>query len=180
MKLSLKNILVWVAGLLGLLVFIFSFVTAAKYTFSTVMGDRVTTMKGIIWGCKEATTVMTGQSNTEVFSKALGSPVAIVGAILVFVGAACAVTLSFVQLKNEMMQKIAMFAAAGFMVVGGVLTFFALEGFYASYAAEYKMTVAELKKALQDAKISCALPVVSGILAILGGGAVVASQFVKD
>ena len=31
-----------------------------------------------------------------------------------------------------------------------------------------------------NAKISCALPVVSGILAILGGGAAVVSQFVKE
>ena len=88
--------------------------------------------------------------------------------------------------KNEKIGKIVLFVAGGFMVLGGVFAFFAQGQFeqlnYVDTSHGAIKSVEEYRKMIADAgfKISCALPVISGILAILGGGAVVASQFVPD
>ena len=79
-------------------------------------------------------------------------------------------------------RKICLFVAAGLLVVGGVFTFFALEGFYGAMAKQMGVSVETLKKNIKDANydVRCALPIISGILAIIGGGLVAGSQFVAD
>ena len=180
-KLTLRNLLIWVAGLFGILVFVFSFITAYRLSH----GSDWTQINGIIWGAR-TTTMSDGSSHTaapEDATKALGLP--LVGAILVFLGAVCAVVVSLFGekfLKDEKIRKIVLFVAGGFMVLGGVFTFFTMGAFEELQAKEGNVTVQQYRDALAalGMKASCGLPIVSGILAILGGGAVVASQFVPD
>ncbi len=174
MNLSFKNILLWVSGLFGLLVFVFSFIAGLKVTATTAISTSVYEYKSIVWGVKEFTYTVNGVSNVVQIGRTLSSTVGIVGAIFVFVAAIAAVVFSFVVLDNEVVQKVIMFASALFMVVGGILCFFTLNGFKACFNS------ADASAIFDGAKVSCALPIVSGILGILGGGAIVASQVIPE
>ncbi len=184
-KLTLRNILIWCAGLFGILVFIFSFLAAYRLT----QGADWSEARTFIWGAR--TTVYSDGSSQTVSPEnaAKAAPLPIVGAFLVLVGALCAVCMSLFGdklFKNEKVGKIVLFVAGGFMVLGGVFAFFAQGQFeqlnYVDTSHGAIKSVEEYRKMIADAgfKISCALPVISGILAILGGGAVVASQFIPD
>ena len=83
---------------------------------------------------------------------------------------------------SEQIKKIGFIVCGGLLVLGGIFTFFTAEGFIANVAAKAGGTAQQVKDmwAALNAKTSCGLPIVSGILAILGGGAICASQFVPD
>ena len=190
-KLTLRNLLICVAFLFGLLVFIFSFLAA----YRMADGSDWTQVNTIIWGAR--TSVSSDGSSHTVAPEDADKAVAlsVVGAFLVLLGAVCALVIALVGdkfLKDEKVRKIVLFVAGGFMVLGGVFTFFTQNGYEQvnivdklvnpMTGAKIYPTVADYRKAMKDAGLTlhCALPVISGILAILGGGAVVASQFVPD
>ena len=182
-KLTLRNLLICIAFLFGLLVFIFSFITA----YRTTHGSDWTQLNGIIWGAR-TTIASDGSSYTapaKDATRALALP--IVGALLAFIGGLCAFVIALFGgkiFKDEKIRKIILFVAGGFMVLGGIFTFFAQNG-YEQYIVDNNPlynTVQQYRDAVTKAgfTISCGLPIVSGILAILGGGAVIGSQFIPD
>ena len=178
---TLRNILVCAGAFLGLLIFVFSFLTALRFT----NGNDWNEYKGIIWGCRTVA-FSNGSSITSSADdalKALGLP--LVGAILALVaalGAAVLVLFGDKLFKNEKVSKIALIVCGGLLVLGGVFAFFTQESFIKVAADEAGISVENYKKALEIAgtKISCGLPVVSGILGILGGAAIVVSQFLPN
>ena len=178
---TLRNILVCAGAFLGLLIFIFSFLTAFRLT----NGSDWNEYRGIIWGCR---TVAFSDGSSVTASgddalKAVGLP--LVGAILALVaalGAAFVVLFGSKVFKNEKVSKIVLIACGGLLVLGGVFAFFTQAGFEKVLADEAGISVENLKK-LWDAagtKVSCGLPIVSGIFAILGGAAIVVSQFLPN
>ena len=185
-KLTLRNVMICVGVLFGLLVFVFSFLAAYRVS----AGEKWIEYQTTIWGIGR---VNHNDGSAEILAnadrtQALALP--LIGAILALVGALCTCTLVFVGdklIKDEKVRKIVMFVAGGFMVLGGVFTFFADGAMKAEFvrwsgASNFDSVVATWKLALVSSSISqsYALPIVSGILGVLGGGAIVCSQFVSD
>lgn len=182
--LTLRNVLILSAVLFGLLVFIFSFVAAFRLTPENGQWSE---NLGIIWGSRTVKNY-DGSSHTvapEDAYKGLALP--IIGAILVFLAAICACLVVFLGdkisfLKDEKVRKIVLFVCGGLFVLGGIFTFFTQAQLEAQMAKDNGITVNDLHDLWKNLgyKPSCGLPIVSGILAILGGGAIVASQFIAD
>lgn len=180
--LTLRNVLICGAVLFALLVFLFSFMAAYRVTPSNGHWYQSQT---IIWGSR-TTKNWDGSSYTASANdaeKALGLP--IVGAIfalLVAGGLVLVLLLGEKLFKDEKIRKIVLFALAGLLVLAGIFTFFAQLQFETNIAKEANMTLKEYHDFMKDMnwKASCGLPIVSGILAMLGGAAVAASQFIPD
>ena len=178
---TLRNILICAGAFLGLLIFVFSFLAAFRLT----NGSDWEEYRTFIWGCRTVG-FSSGASVTmpaEDALKAVALP--LVGAILALVaalGAAFVVLFGDKLLKNEKVSKICLIVCGGLLVLGGVFTFFAQEGLISIVADEMGITAENLKKGWDVAgtKVSCGLPIVSGILGVLGGGAIVVSQFLPE
>lgn len=179
--LTLRNVLILVGVLFGLLVFIFSFLAAFRLTANDGSWSQY---QGIVWGAR---TVKNSDGSSHTYAaddalKALALP--LVGAILALVGALCACVVLFLGdklFKDEKVAKIVLLAAGGLLVLGGVFAFFTQGQFEAALAKEAGVSVQDLHDLWNTLKQkpSCALPIVSGILAILGGGSIAVSQFLK-
>ncbi len=177
MKLTLRNVLICCAALLAILVFVFSFLTSLRVT----NGGNWAEYKNIIWGCGR---INHDDGSAQILAnddKIGAAALPLVGAILVLLGGVGALVVSLV-VKDEKIGKIVLFACGGLLVLGGVFCFFGENGFIEAIAKKNGITVEQARNLLTmgGSTISCGLPIVSGILAILGGGAVVASQFVPD
>ena len=184
MKLTLRKILLLAAAFVGVLVFVFSFVAAYRIVPSNNQWQQVNTF---IWGAR-TTINYDGSSITASPDDALKAvALPIVGAILAILAGICLCVMVFAGeklIKDKKIRMIVVLCAAGLLVLSGIFMFFARYGFENKNMVDgtlYK-TVKDYREALAQVniKVSCALPVVSGVLAILGGGAAVVSQFVKE
>ena len=179
-KLTLRNVLICAGAFLAILVFVFSFLTALRSTSS--FGDMESL--NVIWGSTQAKDIASGKiSDLPQPQKALGLP--LVGAIMVLVGGLCALVMALFGeklIKDEKVRKIVVLVAAGLVVLGGVFQFFVVSAYISSQAKEAGVTVEQYKKQLETmgVTLSSAMSIVSGILAVLGGGAICASEFVKS
>lgn len=179
--LTLRNILICGGAFLAILVFIFSFVAAFRVTASNGTWNE---FQGIIWGARTIK-YSDGSSETLAPADAFGAVVLpLIGAILFILAGLGSIVLVLFGDKflSEQVKKIGFIVCGGLLVLGGIFTFFTAEGFIASYAAKFNASVQDVKDvwAAVNAKVSCGLPIVSGILAIVGGGAICASQFIPD
>lgn len=179
-KLTLRNVLICAGAFLAVLVFVFSFLTALRSTSS--YGDMEAL--NVIWGATKAKDIASGKiSDLPEAQKALGLP--LVGAILVLVGGLCALVMALFGeklIKDEKVRKIVVLVAAGLVVLGGVFQFFVVSAYISAQAKANGVTVEQYKKLLEDGGVtlSSTMSIVSGILAVLGGGAICASEFVKS
>ena len=143
---------------------ILTFVAKANYD-GALIDDVIT---GAVWGGKS---VNSGDP--------IGAAVAaLIGEILAMVGFICACALVFVPLKDEKIKKILFIVAGALLVAGGVMLFFTKAGVADNYA---KYLGAGTKASDVEPRLSgLGAAVVAGILNLVAGGAVVASQFVPD
>lgn len=156
MKLTIKNILVWCAGLLAVVAFFLMFADALVQKTSFV-GTFVGKGTDVLFGTKA--------SNGTVLTKgAVGS---FIGYLLVLIGGACAVVVSFV-LKDAKLAKIVTLAAAALVLVGAILVF-----------CEKAMWLSANDMNDNDKLSLAAGPVVAGIMAVISAGALAVSQLVK-
>ena len=162
--------------------------------------DIALTFKGIIWGCKDVVGTADGVTETVPVSYFTGGAklssmglnvFGFLGVLFPLLAAIGAVVVVFV-VKNPLVKKIALLGAALFFVVGGVFQFLIVPGAKASTMAtllrenpdvagheqELKLYIDTLFANL-DPKLG-ALSVISGIFTILGGCAIVASEFVPE
>ena len=184
-KLTLRNVLICSAAFLALLVFIFSFLT----TLVLKNSGNVMTDFNIIWGANKTRMVSGGTTVEQVIDPSYGPAVMpLLGTLMVFIGGIAAVVIALL-VKDEKIRRICLFVCAGLILVGGVFHFFTYNS-YANAVVKYynahksslqpTMTVQDYLDANKDANPSVALAIVSGILGVLGGAAVCASQFVPD
>ena len=182
-KLTLRNILLWAAGLLGLLVFIFSFVTPL-----TLYGEiNNTVYKNIIWGCGGYTE---GATYHQIEPVAIGpSVIVMTGVILEIIGAVCAVVMSLLGeklIKDKKIRIIILCAAAALMIAGGIMHFFIVKSFASAYAywsttaREYPIDTEYVLWMWSAASPTSQMAIVSGVLALVGGASIAASQVVPD
>lgn len=187
-KFTLRNALICCAALLAILVFVFSFLAS----YRVAAGTNYIEYKGIIWG---SSLNIREDGTRTAMNPAVGAlALPLIGAILTLVGGLCACCLAFFGekvIKDEKVRKIILFVAAGLMILGGVFSFIYEAPFKDALGAQWKAIYgvgdfsyveAAWKVALSSSTYttSCALPIISGILAIVGGGAIVCSQFVAD
>ena len=190
--LTLRNVLIAAGAFLGILVFVFSFLAVCRTEGSALGTSWVSKEHGIIWGAYKSVTVSGNNTNIHKYDKANPACVLpLIGSIMIILGALCAVlvvllgdNLSF--LKDEKVRKIVLLACAGMMVVGGIFWFFINLSYANAMVRDAKAngindyTTQDALDALKDAKASYALVIVGGILAVLGGGSIAASQFLAD
>lgn len=155
MKLTIKNILVWCAGLLAVVAFFLMFAPALKNGSTTYEGVKV------LFGEK-----VTALGITIETKGAIGS---FIGYLLVLLGGICAVVISFIM-KDEKMAKIITLAAAALILVGAILVFCEKAMYYSANNVEVSGT---------DYTKLAAGPIVAGIMAIISAGALAVSQLVK-
>lgn len=195
-KITLKEILVFAAAFVGLLVFCLSFAVNLKGTM--VESDNVIkmTFKGAIWGCKEIKGELNGRvevaSSYELFglSSTGLNLFGFFGVLLPLLAAIGAVVVLF-AVKNEKVRMYILLGLAFLFVLGGIFQFLLVPGEkacalhqfmkehpdYAPYKAEVKTYIEQIFIAY-NIKLG-ALSILSGIFTILSGGALVASQLVK-
>ena len=190
--LTLRNLLVCAAFLLGLLVFIFSFVTNVKCYDSD--GTLNSQFFNVVWGSKRQEGYV-GSVTVEVKESYSALALPLIGALLVFLAAIAAVVLSLLGdklVKDAKVRKIVMLVLAVLMIGGAVMIFLTTLNLFNVIAQKtydelpeaYKSatSVEEIKKQMKEAggSMKSAMMVVSGIMAIVGGLSVAASQFVPE
>ena len=172
-KLTLRNVTIWFAALLALIVFILSF--TAKFWFGNNMNG--VSFNNIIWGCKSGAEWYNGSSASATLDGVGPAVLPMIGVLLVFLSAVGAVVVSFV-LKNEKLNKIITLVCAGLMLVGGVFTFITLPTAGKLLEQALGMTVEQVESL--GYKPSCPVGTACGILAIIGAVAIAVPQFLKD
>ncbi len=184
---TLRNVLILAGALLAILVFVFSFLAVCKTEGDLLGTHYVSRVYNIIWGANKSKTVAGNNTEIRKFDEAYpAAGLPLVGAILVLVGGLCAlvvVLLGDKLFKNEKVAKIVLLAAGGLMLVGGVFHFFINSAFadvMVKQANSEHFTKQDALDMLKDEKASYGLVIVSGILAVLGGLSIAASQFLPN
>ena len=179
--LTLKNILLCSAALLALVAFILSFTAGVKYVDANGNGEK---FFNFIWGPKRLAEFGGGAYiEANIPAQYLPMPVAtlpLVGALLVFVGAAAAVVLNF--LLKKPFTKWIVLGCGAVVILGGVFFFLIRDGAVKQIAKVMEVTEVQAQEFLAHygLKIKSAGAVVGGILGILAGAACVASTFVPE
>ena len=179
--LTLRNVIICSAALIGLIVFFLSF--AVKAQASGVQGGHqmLLVFDNSIWGAKEIHAYQDGQVVTSFAGKGGIAALPLIGFILLLVGVLGGALVAF--LVNKPYAKWIILGCGALAVLGGVFQFFGGEACYSAYAAYDNITIEESKTWFQsfDAKVGPgALGIVLAILSILVGGGFVASQFVPE
>ena len=172
-KLTLRNVAVWFATLLALVVFIVSF--TAKFWYGTKAGGIM--FNNIVWGSKYGAEWSGGHEYGASIPGVGPAVLPMIGIILVLLSAIGAVVVSFV-VKDEKLRKIIILVCAGLMLLGGVFAFITRPT-----GAKLLWDTVHFKE--EDAiKLGynprCPGGTACGILAIVGGVAIAVPQFLKD
>ena len=172
-KLTLRNVAIWFAALLALVVFIVSF--TVKFWYGT-KADGIM-FNNFIWGSKSGAEWSGGHMYGGSFPGVGPAVLPMIGVILVLLAAIGAVVVSFV-IKDEKLRKIIILVCAGLMLLGGVFIFI-------TRPTGAKLLWAAVHFKEEDAiamgyNPRCPGGVVCGILAIIGAASIAVPQFLKD
>ena len=172
-KLTLRNVAIWFAALLALVVFILSF--TAKFWYGTKAGGIM--FNNIIWGSKYGAEWSGGHEYGASIPGVGPAVLPMIGIILVLLSAIGAVVVSFV-VKDEKLRKIIILVCAGLMLLGGVFAFITRPtGAKLLWAAVHFKEEDAIKLGYNP---RCPGGTACGILAIVGGVAIAVPQFLKD
>ena len=169
--LSVRGMLIAVGTLLGILVFVFSFLVSVK-SVNSALGVTTTTIEnGVIWGCGSVKIITGSTEITKTIDPKHGALLLpLIGAILALVGGlgACLVLL---LVKDAKLSRICLIVCGALLVVGGVFYLLTMNSYYAEEAKRLNTTVEDIKKGLKllGTKVSSPLATVGGILGIVGG-----------
>ena len=172
-KLTLRNVAIWFAALLALVVFIVSF--TVKFWYGTKASGIM--FNNFIWGSKSGAEWSGGHMYGGSFPGVGPAVLPMIGVILVLLAAIGAVVVSFV-IKDEKLRKIIILVCAGLMLLGGVFAFI-------TRPTGAKLLWAAVHFKEEDAiamgyNPRCPGGVVCGILAIIGAASIAVPQFLKD
>ena len=175
-KLTLRNVILWTAALVLLILFLVSFGARAKLS-AVIEGYPIAyVFKHIIWGCDYA--YATGEGGLSIPSgfRAVSVP-GIIGALLFLLAAGGLVVCSLL-IKNEKLRKILIFVCAGAILFGSALMFFVQLAAWKQMATIMETSVDAAKAQLKQMgfKASSGYGVGAGIVGILFAAAVVGTQ----
>lgn len=166
--LTLRNCLICCGSLFGLVAFILAAVCGATFTVSGFGGTSSTLYQNVVFG------------NGKDYGAAV---LPLIGAILVLVGVLCAVVVGFFGdkfLKDAKVRKVLLLVAAAFVLLGGVFLFFIKGANASAWAAKSGGTKEDYLSVWSHGKYEAAGIIIAGVLAVLGGLSICASQFVKS
>ena len=183
--LTLRNVIIWTAALIGLVMFFVSFALPAKMVADGLEG----TLDHVIWGFDSMTA---GSYHTTIaeayhFKSADANGFGLVGFLFTLISALALVVAVFL-IKKEKIAKIVIFASAGLMLVGGIFQLLVVPGISSSFvnaairaygegARQEAKAVGDIMQgycSLSGGSIVCAILT---FVAAIGAGA---SQFVPD
>lgn len=183
--LTLRNVIIWTAALIGLVMFFVSFALPAKMVADGIEG----TIDHVIWGFDSMTGGGYHVTIAEAyhFKSADANGFGLVGFLLTLIAALVLVVAVFL-IKKEKIAKIIIFASAGLMLVGGIFQLLVVPGISSSfvnaavraYGEGVRQEAKSIGDSLQGYSSLSGGSIVCAILTFLAGGAAVASQFVPD
>lgn len=184
-KLTLRNVFIWGAAFLGLLIFCLSFAGSARMSFTEGNHSMLYKSTNAIWSCSHINVYDNG--SFKVSGDIAGKPfiLPILGIVLVLVAAIGAVLISFL-LKNEKLAKILLIVAGALSIVGGIFVFFTGESIIRSFVYEMEESLDSLEVYKAQFKSGGgrygpgALTVILGILAIIAGGLTIVAPFLPE
>lgn len=184
-KLTLRNVIIWSAAFLGLLIFCLSFAGGARMSYTEGNHSLLYKFTNAIWSCSHVNVYDNGSlmASGDIAGKPFILP--ILGIVLVLVAAIGAVLISFL-LKNEKLAKILLIVAGVLSIVGGVFVFFTGESVIRSFVYEMTGNLDQLEAYKAEFKSAGgkwgpgALTVILGILAIVAGGLNIVAPFLPE
>lgn len=170
MKLSLKRILIWGAGLFAFIAFLFMF------------GNQLKSVYG--------STRTYASAKDVLFNSDYSAWLSTVGYFLILLAGGIAVAVSFL-VKDEKVQKIVLLVCAGVLFVAAIMVFAVKGNYKASMineamkeARKYDMDLkrsevrAEMNEMFANIKVT-GCPVFAGIFALMGAAMIAVPMFVK-
>ena len=185
--LTIKNILVCVGALFGILVFALSFADGMK---GVMEGDEAR-IPNIVWGSTKLFITSSGQTITFSFYDGFGVAnsgilaLPFIGVLLALLSAIGACVVLFI-VKDAKVQKIALLVCGGLLLLGGVFQFFAGAMFPGHVANKMiaKGVIPESNRELVYRMFANmhanAAVYLTGVFGVLGGAAIAVSQFLPE
>ena len=185
--LTLKNILVCVGALFGILVFALSFADGMK---GVMEGDEAR-IPNIVWGSTKLFITSSGQTITFSFYDGFGVAnsgilaLPFIGVLLALLSAIGACVVLFI-VKDAKVQKIALLVCGGLLLLGGIFQFFAGAMFPGHVANKMiaKGVIPESNRELVYRMFANmhanAAVYLTGVFGVLGGAAIAVSQFLPE
>lgn len=185
--LTLKNILVCVGALFGILVFALSFADG----MNGVIDEANAKIPNIVWGSTKLIASLGGKTRTFPFYDGFGVAssgvlaLPFIGVLLALLSAIGACAVLFL-VKDAKVQKIALLVCGGLLLLGGVFQFFAGAMFPNQVANKMinAGVIPESNRELVHRMFSNmhanAAVYLTGIFGILGGAAIAVSQFLPE
>ena len=185
--LTLKNILVCVGALFGILVFALSFADGMK---GVMEGDEAR-IPNIVWGSTKLFITSSGQTITFSFYDGFGVAnsgilaLPFIGVLLALLSAIGACVVLFI-VKDAKVQKIALLVCGGLLLLGGVFQFFA-GAMFPNQVANKMINAGVIPESNRELVYRMfanmhanAAVYLTGVFGVLGGAAIAVSQFLPE
>lgn len=185
--LTLKNILVCVGALFGILVFALSFADGMK----GVMDGADARIPNIVWGSTKLFITYGGQTETFAFYDGFGVAnsgilaLPFIGVLLALLSAIGACVVLFI-VKDAKVQKIALLVCGGLLLLGGVFQFFA-GAMFPGHVANKMIANGVIPESNRELVYRMfanmhanAAVYLTGVFGVLGGAAIAVSQFLPE
>ena len=182
-KLTLRNIVIFAAALLGIVFFCLTFAIKGYYQFVESGDTTKVVFDNILWDGTSTTTYFNGKFDGSArFLKSGAYPLSIIGAILLLV---CSLGMPVVAIfvKNEKIKKYVSLGAGVAVIAGGIFIFFVKETIVRTVCLNYLGSLDDLsdfKKTLAASYSASAMAAVVGVFTILVGCAFGVSPFLPE
>ena len=182
-KLTLRNVVIWGAALLGVVFFCLTFAIKGYYQFVESGDTTKVIFDNILWDGTSTTTFFNGKFDGSArFTKSGAFPLSIIGAVLLLV---CSLGMPVVALlvKNEKIKKYVSLGACVTLIASGIFMFFVKETIVRTICLNYLGSLdylPEFKKSLTASYEANAMATVVGIFTILVGCAFGVSPFLPE
>ena len=182
-KLTLRNVVIWGAALLGIVFFCLTFAIKGNYQFVESGDTTKVVFDNILWDGTSTTTYFNGKFDGSArFVKSGAYPLSIIGAILLLV---CSLGMPVVALlvKNEKIKKYVSLGACITVIASGIFMFFVKETIVRTICLNYFGSLdylPEFKKTLTASYEATAMATIVGIFTIVVGCAFGVSPFLPE
>ena len=182
-RLTLRNVVIWGAALLGVVFFCLTFAIKGYYQFVESGDTTKIVFDNILWDGTVFTTYFNGKvEKVSRLTQSGAFPLSIIGAVLLIVASLAMIVIS-IFVKNDKIRKYVSLGTSALVVAGGIFIFFTKETIVRGLCLEYFGSLDQLdlfKKSLTGAYGANGMEVVIGIFAILVGCAFGVSPFLPE
>ena len=182
-KLTLRNVVIFAASLIGIVFFCLTFAIKGYYQFVESGDTTRVVFNNILWDGTSTTTYFNGKiEGSSRFLKSGAFPLSIIGAVLLLV---CSLGMPVVALlvKNEKIKKYVSLGAGVAVIASGIFIFFVGETIVRTVCLNYLGSLddlSEFKKSLAATYGAGAMASVVGVFTIIVGCAFGVSPFLPE